>query len=471
MRLKTGVNVYPELQATKMSIPAKFISSAIIAFALSIGASAGDLRIPLPARSKPTPAQKYNQQGVKQLKKGHIRDAKKSFYKAYLIDPNDPFTLNNLGYIAELEGEIDRATRYYDLASANSSEAIIDKSVSKNVIGKPVSEVAGHTEGGPLQVNRLNVQAIGLLERDRVFEAEKVLNKALGLDPNNPFTLNNLGYTKEKEGELEQAVQLYEKAAAQRSDERIIVAIERNKSWRGKKISDIADRNARHVRELVEKDQSPEAKVARLNLRGVAALNRNDRVAAREFFSEAYKLDPQNAFALNNMGYLAELEGDKETANSYYRAAQRSNRSGVRVGLATRREAEGRPVAAVADKNETVVEAKLEQETAEKRKQLGNRPVQMKTRDNEIVQPPPREPNPEDQQDFANPPLEQQGEPPADQQQPNNAGQQEQQAAPTQEPANVPTDRQQSQPTAPPTPQTQEPPAASNPPQPDSQPK
>jgi Flp pilus assembly protein TadD len=384
------------------------LSSIVLLAILSLGAAAKDIRIPIPTRSKPTPAQKYNQEGVKQLKKGHIKDAKKAFYKAYLVDPNDPFTLNNLGYVAELEGEIDRATRYYDLASANASDAVIDKSVSKKVIGKPVSEVAGHTEGGPLQVNRLNVQAIGLLERDRVFEAENVLNRALALDPTNPFTLNNLGYTKEKEGELEQAVQLYEKAATQHSDERIIVAVDRNKSWRGKKISSIAERNARKVRDLVEKDQSLEAKVARLNLRGVTALNRNDRNAARNLFFEAYKLDSQNAFALNNMGYLAELENDKESASAYYRAAQRADRSKVRVGLATRRDAEGRPVATVADTNDVVVAQKLEQETAERRTKLGDRPVQVKTRDGQTVEPPARQPNPEDEEDFGNPPPEQQ---------------------------------------------------------------
>src|SRR3954468_10467375 len=271
-----------------ISLLGKTLSSFTLIAVLSLGVAAKDIRIPLPARSKPTPAQKYNQEGVKQLKKGHIQNAKKAFYKAYLVDPNDPFTLNNIGYIAELEGEVDRATRYYDLASANASDAIIDKSVSKKVVGKPVSEVAGHTDGGPLQVNRLNVQAIGLLERDRVYEADNVLNRALALDPTNPFTLNNLGYTKEKEGELEQAVQFYEKAGAQHSEERIIVAVDRNKSWRGKKISSIADRNAKKVRDLVEKDQSPEAKVARLNLRGVTALNRNDRNAARDLFFQAY---------------------------------------------------------------------------------------------------------------------------------------------------------------------------------------
>src|SRR5690348_14967078 len=104
-----------------MSFSARTIAPLALFAVLSAGAFAKDLRIPLPKRSKPTPVQKYNQEGVKQLKKGHVKDAKKSFYKAYLVDPNDPFTLNNLGYIAELEGEVDRATRYYDLAAANTS--------------------------------------------------------------------------------------------------------------------------------------------------------------------------------------------------------------------------------------------------------------------------------------------------------------------------------------------------------------
>lgn len=451
-----------------MSPLVKTFSAFTLAALLSLGAAAKDIRIPIPTRSKPTPAQKYNQEGVKQLKKGHIKDAKKAFYKAYLVDPNDPFTLNNLGYVAELEGEIDRATRYYDLASANASDAIIDKSVSKKVVGKPVSEVAGHTEGGPLQVNRLNVQAIGLLERDRVFEADNILTKALALDPKNPFTLNNLGYTKEKEGELEQAVQFYEKAAAQKSDERIIVAVDKNKNWRGKKISSIAERNAKKVRDLVEKDQSPEAKVARLNLRGVTALNRNDRNAARDFFFQAYKLDPQNAFALNNMGYLAELENDKESASAYYRAAQRADKSKVRVGLATRRDAEGRPVAMVADNNDVVVGQRLEQETAEKRKKLGDHPVHMKTREGQTVEPPARQPNPEDEQDFGNPPAEQQ------QANPDQANPQTQ-APDNQQVPQLKTPESQQQPaTPPPADQQQQPPAnqpTTNQPNPNEPPK
>ena len=45
-------------------------------------------------------------------------------------------------------------------------------------------------------------------------------------------------------------------------------------------------------------EQSAGDKVARLNTRGVAAINRNDYKLARQYFSEAYKLDSRNAFAL-----------------------------------------------------------------------------------------------------------------------------------------------------------------------------
>jgi Tfp pilus assembly protein PilF len=65
-----------------------------------------------------------------------------------------------------------------------------------------------------------------------------------------------------------------------------------------------------------------EAATARLNLRGVAALNDNNPSAAREFFLQAYRRDARNAFTLNNLGYVAELAGDRESAEMYYEAAR-----------------------------------------------------------------------------------------------------------------------------------------------------
>ncbi len=175
----------------------------LLGLTLTIGAnlSAGDLRLSLPKHTKPTPVQKLNQDGVKAVQKHDYSKAKRLFYKAYLIDPNDPFTLNNLGYIAELEGDLDRAQRYYTLSAENTSDALIYKSTNKNAEGKPVSEIAGSAADRQMTINRYNIEGMSLLMKDRAPEADVTLTKALALDPRNPFTLNNLGFAKEKEGE------------------------------------------------------------------------------------------------------------------------------------------------------------------------------------------------------------------------------------------------------------------------------
>jgi len=97
----------------------KITVRGILAFALiSSVALAGDLRINIPKRTKPTPIQQLNCEGVKAVKKHQLQKAAQLFYRAYLLDPDDPFTLNNLGYISELQGKIERAERYYELAAA-----------------------------------------------------------------------------------------------------------------------------------------------------------------------------------------------------------------------------------------------------------------------------------------------------------------------------------------------------------------
>ncbi|HET9281342.1 MAG TPA: hypothetical protein VFR24_05210 [Candidatus Angelobacter sp.] len=344
-------------------------------------AGAQQVRIPLPKKSKYTPVQQLNRDGVAALKKHDIDKAKRLFYKAYLIDPNDPFTLNNLGYVAELEGSLDRAQRYYDQAQANTSEAIIDRSTAEQVEGKPVAKIAGHTAEGPLKVNQLNSEALGLLNQDRAPEADVVLQQALKLDPKNPFTLNNMGFAKEKEGEIEQAIKFYDSSAATGSREPIVIAF--NKSWRGKPISEVAQRNADESRKELSKAQSLQDKVARLNLRGVSAMNRNDRRTARQDFEQAYKLDPNNSFTINNMGYLSELEGDKETAQSYYEQAERAKRSSAKIVVSTRPEVEGRPVGQVAEQSTSLVESTFAAQAEAKRRTAG--PPALRTRDNRIV--------------------------------------------------------------------------------------
>lgn len=365
------------------SLSFKFVFVLLMGLFISpvLPARSQDLHLPLPKKSKYTPVQQLNRDGVQALKKHNIDKAKRLFYKAYLIDLNDPFTLNNLGYVAELEGEIDRAHRYYDQAQAGTSEAVVDRSTEDTAQGKKVSEIAGRTQEGPLKVNEMNGEAITLLAKDRAPEADVILQQALRIDPRNPFTLNNLAFARENEGELEQALRYYNDAARSGSQDKVVVAL--NKDWRGRPISEVAARNADKIRREMEKSEDVDARVARLNLRGVSAMNRNERKTAREDFQQAYKLDPSNSFTINNMGYLAELEGDRETAQMYYEEAKKARHASLKVAMATRPEVEGRPVGEVAEQSDALVESRVTAD-AEARRRTSGTPA-LRTRDNKTV--------------------------------------------------------------------------------------
>jgi tetratricopeptide (TPR) repeat protein len=116
----------------------------LVGFAVAGGglqsAQAGDLKITIPKRSHLTPVQRLNREGVEAIRKHNYSKAEQLFYKAYLFDPDDAFTLNNLGYISELQGQIDRAQRFYALASEQSSEAVIDRASAKRIEGRPMKD-------------------------------------------------------------------------------------------------------------------------------------------------------------------------------------------------------------------------------------------------------------------------------------------------------------------------------------------
>jgi Flp pilus assembly protein TadD len=357
---------------------------------LGLAAHAQDLHVHLPKKSKPTPVQKLNQDGVKAVQKHDYQKAKKLFYRAYLIDPNDPFTLNNLGYAAELDGDLDRAQRFYALAAEQPSEAVVDQASDPDAQGKEVADVAGNTVDVKMEVNRSNIYAMGLLMKDRAPEADVVLGKTLKLDPKNPFTLNNLGFAKEKEGELEQAIKYYNQASATGSKEPVIVT--QHKKWRGQPISDIAAVNASAVQKVLQRGEDPATRIARLNLRGVSAINRNERRLARQYFEAAYKIDDKNAFTLNNMGYLAETEGDRETAEFFYAKAREAGGADAKVALATRRDLEGQRMGAVAAINDQTITDAQQRDLEARRRQGGT--VALLTRDNSKVVEPAQPVNP-----------------------------------------------------------------------------
>jgi Flp pilus assembly protein TadD len=374
-----------------MRVPRLFMISALLVLSVSFANAADKTwRLNLPKRNKPTPVQQYNRDGVNAIEHHDYNKAKKLFYRAYLLDPDDPFTLNNLGYVAELEGDVDRAQRYYDLAAQHKSDAIVDKSDNEAVQGKPVATVAGNAEDQKLEINRLNVQALALLLKDRAPEADMLLQNALKVQPNNPFTLNNMGFAKEKEGEYETAVSYYTASARQNSRDVIVVAAD--KSWRGRAISEVAANNANELQKLMRKENTNASRVARMNLQGVSALNRNDREAARKAFETAYKMDPNDAFALNNMGYVAELDNDRETADYYYDKAREARRASGRVEVATRRDAEGRRLSEVADISMEKIQNRMDADIEARRREGGT--VVLRTRDNRPVIEPIEKPKP-----------------------------------------------------------------------------
>lgn len=344
-------------------------------------AHARDLKINIPRRSILTPVQRLNREGVEALQKHKLEKAEQLFYKAYLYDPENSFTLNNLGYVSELEGQLERARQFYALAAAQPSDAVVDIASEKRVKGLPMRS-AMSTSSEPLLINHDNVEAVRLLSQGRSAEADVLLQEALKKDPLNVFTLNNLGAAKEMEGEKEQALSYYDRAAKAASDASAVVTA--NRAWRGHQVTRMAEENAATLRTHLSHENDVAQRVAELNLRGVSAVNRHDMASAEQDFRKAYALDPNNAFSLNNIGYVAEMEGDRETAQFFYEKARQAMGSEATVGVASSSSAEGKRLGALADESFSQVQARVSQQREEMRRQGG--PVVLRHRDNSPVE-------------------------------------------------------------------------------------
>ena len=348
----------------------------VVAGLLGSGSLAKDVKIMIPRRSELTPVQRLNREGVEAIRRKQYDKAEALFYKAYLYDPADPFTLNNLGYVSELQGHLERAQEFYALASEQAGQARVDRSNDRELEGKPISYALGSLKDSPMLVNRMNVQAIELLSEDRGMEASAVLQRALSIDPHNVFTLNNLGVANESVGDYDSALKYYREAAELRSKEPIVVTL--NRSWRGKAVSDMAADSFHRLTGKLQKMENSEIHAAILTWRGVAAVNRNDWNTARQDFLKAYSLDPRNAFTLNNLGYVAEKDGDLETAEFYYDKARKAENANSRIGLATETGAEGKHLSSVAGENDQKVDTQIATYTEVRHGQTG--PIELKRR-------------------------------------------------------------------------------------------
>jgi len=190
-----------------------------------------------------------------------------------------------------------------------------------------------------------------------------------------------MGVAKEMEGEEQDALRYYDEAARMHSDATAVVTAER--SWRGRPVNEMAARSAKELRDRLARENGVTEQVADLNLRGVSAVNRNDLQTADADFRRAYALDPNDAFTLNNIGYVAEIEGDRETAQFFYDRAREAGGAKATVGVASRHTAEGMKLFAVAADSNTKVEAKVTQEREALRRQ--HEPPVLLRRDNSVV--------------------------------------------------------------------------------------
>jgi Flp pilus assembly protein TadD len=333
-------------------------------------------RITLPRRTQLTPVQRLNREGVKAINDHNYERAGVLFYRAYLYDPSDPFTLNNLGYIAELQGQLDRARHFYDLSLKQSSTADIDRSNARSLKGKPMRAALTGLEDMPMRVNRMNIDAMQLLRDNRGFEAVGILNAALALDPKNPFTLNNLGVAHETIGDFGNALKYYREVADAHSTEPAVITLDQQ--WRGRPVSKVAAESARRLKKKLDNMDPAEARSVMFTMRGVAAANQNDWATARQNFLKAYSLNPSSAFSLNNRGYVAEKDGDLETAQYFYQKARKAEDSGERVGLATERLAQGQVLLNVTTESNQKVDDALEQYSQQRRRETG--PIQLTPR-------------------------------------------------------------------------------------------
>ncbi len=350
-----------------------------------IRALAHDLRIVIPRRSRLTPVQRLNRDGVKAIRHHHYQKAEALFYQAYLYDPSDPFTLNNLGYVSELRGELANAETFYKLAGEQSCDAVIAVSSQEQLRGKPMMAALNDLHDLPMRIDRSNLEAVELLSQNHPFEARSLLQQTLPLDPQNPFTLNNLGVAEEATGNFDSALHYYDEAAATGSKEPLVVAL--NATWRGKPVSQAAADSARALRLRIRHTNMGLERARMLAFLGVSSANQNDWTSAEQDFQQAFRLDPYSAFSLNNRAYLAEREGDLETAQYYYAQAMRAGDTGARVGLATRTAAEGQPLGSVAYGSESAVDGEISNYSQQRRETQGPVKLIPRSKNNSGTQP------------------------------------------------------------------------------------
>jgi tetratricopeptide (TPR) repeat protein len=179
-------------------------------------------------------------------------------------------------------------------------------------------------------------------------------------------------------GDFDGAMKSYREAAEAHSSEPVVVTLDR--AWRGKPVSAMAEASEKRLETRLKHMDDAEKNAILFTLRGVSASNQNNLEAARQNFLQAYQLDPGSAFSLNNRGFVAEMDGDLETAEFFYGKARKAGDANVRVGLATQHVAEGKRLFTVASDSDQQVDNQLDKYSRQRRQQTG--PIELTPRGN-----------------------------------------------------------------------------------------
>jgi tetratricopeptide (TPR) repeat protein len=99
------------------------------------------------------------------------------------------------------------------------------------------------------------------------------------------------------------------------------------------------------------------------NSRGVELLKNAQVEKAFAQFEKAYQENPENPFALNNMGYVQEMKYKNyaEAARLYQKAIEKAEAGQTRITVSDNRNMNGKPLAQIARENLARVKAKLNQ--------------------------------------------------------------------------------------------------------------
>ena len=159
--------------------------------------------------------------------------------------------------------------------------------------------------------------------------------------------MNNLAVADEGLGDFDNALKYYDQVADLHSSEHMVVTAESRLAGK------IHQRHGGGQRQTPEEPDAARRRRrnSRLPNTTCAASTRKTKTNGRRRdsdFLRAYALAPSSAFSLNNRGYVAEMDGDLESAQFFYEKAWKANDAQARVGLATNRFADGQRLITVA---------------------------------------------------------------------------------------------------------------------------